>query len=489
MKHGFGAIPRKTLVILVCISFSLSAASFNAFGLDWYTTETPHFRITYHKGIQKTAKEIGDILENLHDIFSKKYQVILPNRTEVVVAYETVPNGFAYPSFNLIKFIIPGPDWLDRNTGDWLENVVAHEYAHIVSIWISRRLPEWMPYAQVSYFSHPNNTIDSTGPGMRFEIHRMIPQDILPPWFTEGIAQYESSRHGSDRWGANRDMILRTLTLSGKLLTWDEMSVFRGRGDKFEQVYNHGFSLVRYIAEHYGENQLAALLREAARPYRLNFDGIFREVLGISGRELYAAWKKDLEHRYTAQIDSLGEQVYGRKINKEGFNNINPRFSPDDQKVYFQSNGKSDSYRTSFMSYSLSDTIDYGKRVNTEPLTVKGRYDIHDSSGYVAFVSSKSRDSQLPPSKGGGRLPDIFIDTLTKTQKEFGDLFRKTERQVTELKNVHAVAFSPSGDYLAAAHHTYTDKAFLSIMDTASQTIERIYPSKDDTSHSIRRIF
>lgn len=482
---GYAAV----VVILVCAASLVRAASFNAFGQKWYVTETPHFRITYHKGIEGTAKEIGDILEGLHGIFSEKYLVNLPSKTEVVVAYETVPNGFAYPSFNMIKYIIPGPDWLDRNTGDWLENVVAHEYAHIVSIWISRRLPSWMPYGQIGYFSHPNNTVDSTGPGLRFEIHRLLPQDVLPPWFTEGIAQYESSKHGSDRWGANRDMILRTLALSDKLLSWDEMSVFRGRGDRYELVYNHGFSLVKYIAEEYGEDKLEALLREAARPYRLDFDHTFKEVLGISGRELYAAWTKELKLRYTAQVDSLGEQVYGRKINKKGFNNVNPRFSPDNKKVYFQSNGKSDSYRTSFMSYSLSDTVEKDKRVKPEPLGVRGRYDIHDSSGHVAFLSSKSRKSQLAASRGGARLPDVFIDTLPKDKKEFEDLFRKTERQVTEKANVHAVAFSPTGDCLAAAHHTIADESYLALMDTAGEPIRRLYPPKGDTTHRIRRVF
>jgi Tol biopolymer transport system component len=468
---------------------SLQAASFNAFGLEWYVTETQHFRVTYHKGIEKTAKEIGDILEDLHDIFAGKYRILLPARTEVVVAYETVPNGFAYPTANLIKYIIPGPDWLDRCSSDWLENVVTHEYAHVVSIWISRRLPAWMPYAQAGYFSHPNNTIDSTGPGMRFEVHRVLPQDILPPWFTEGIAQYESSKHGADRWGANRDMILRTLILSDKLLSWDEMSVFRGRGDSFEQVYNHGFALVTYIAETYGEDKLEAILREASKPFRFTFDRGIEEVLGITGRQLYAEWKKHLAQRYTAQLDSLGEQVYGRKINKHGFNNVFPRFSPGDDKIFFQSNGKSDSYRTRFMSYTLADTVDDDERVKPEALGVRGRYDIHDSSGYVTFVSSKSRKSLTPPSQGGARLPDIFIDTLPKAEKEFGDLFRTTERQVTERHNIHVVAFSPTGDRLAAARHTLADRSYLMLVDTAGEEPRRVYPPDDDTTHRIRRIF
>ena len=87
----------------------------------------------------------------------------------------------------------------------------------------------------------------------------MLPSDILPPWFSEGIAQYESSRHGSDRWDSHRDMILRTLTLSHKLLTWDHMQVFAGKGDDFEKTYNHGFSLVSYISKNYGYDKIVAM--------------------------------------------------------------------------------------------------------------------------------------------------------------------------------------------------------------------------------------
>jgi len=82
-------------------------------------------------------------------------------------------------------------------------------------------------------------------------------------------------------------MILRTLTLSNKLNSWDHMQVMTGKEDDYEKTYDHGFSLVAYIANHYGYNKIVSLLRENAIVYRLGFDASVKAVLGISARTLY----------------------------------------------------------------------------------------------------------------------------------------------------------------------------------------------------------
>lgn len=84
-----------------------------------------------------------------------------------------------------------------------------------------------------------------------------------------------------DYWDSHRDMILRTLTLSGNLLSWDHMQVFSAdRTYEYELTYNHGFSLVQYIAEKYGEEYLVSILREASKMPRLNFDRAIKAKIG-----------------------------------------------------------------------------------------------------------------------------------------------------------------------------------------------------------------
>lgn len=466
-------------------------------GVPLYTIETDHFRINYQRGLHRVAQETGEILERLYSIYHDTYRLTLPDKTEVVVLDDDRGGGFAFPNFNMVAIWANDMDFNLRGTHDWLEDVVTHEYAHIVSIWSSFKLPPWMVYTQGGHFSHPNNLsevgrADKEGNrkriSFRTEVLHVFPGDILPPWFFEGIAQFESSRHGSDRWDTHRDMILRTLTMSNTLLSWDHMAVFTGKGDDYEKTYNHGFSMVRYITETYGYEAVVSILRESSKFFRLNFDRSIKEVLGISARELYRDWQRWLEKRYNKQVKEIGEQVYGRKINKEGYDNRWPRFSPDENEIYFVSNAKNDYSLRGFYSYSLLDTVEDDKRIKREPLPVKDFYSIHDSSGLIAFSSTKSPKSTLPFNEGGVRVRDVFIDTLPPEKKTFRFPWQKTERQVTQKASLFAAAFSPTGDRLAATHHRH-DRYYLCITDTTGVNLRVVYPDTTDTIVNIQTIY
>ncbi|MFP4162966.1 MAG: hypothetical protein ACLFQB_00910 [Chitinispirillaceae bacterium] len=456
------------LIVLCAASFFwVDAAKFNAFGQKHYTVESQHFRIHYHKGLDHLTERVAGKLEELYEIYTETYQIVLPNKTDVVLYDGEVPDAFAYPNFNFLFLGIHDYEFNLRGSSDWLEDVITHEFAHVVSIWSGKKLHNTIPSIQLGYFTHPNQHFSS-------EALHVYSTDILPPWFTEGIAQYESSRHGSDSWDSHRDMIIRTLVMSDKMLSWDHMQVFTGRGDDYEKTYNHGFSLTRYIADTYGYEKVVSLLRESARFDRLSFDGAIKAVLGISAKKLYDDWKRHLKTRYKHQIREIGTQVYGKKLNKFGYDNRLPRFSPDDQKIYFLSNGKNDYSLRSLMSYTLSDTVEEDKRVKFE-MPITNDYDIHAQSGKIAFVSMKSGKSVKKPHKGGLKTFDLFIDTLSPEKKSFNPFKKKTERQVTTGKSVFTTAFSPKGDRLACAVRKY-DRYYLAITDTSGKKLEIVYP-------------
>lgn len=453
----------------------------NAFNQKHYTIETKHFRLHYSEGLKHVAEEIGDILERLYDIYRNRYDLTLPTKTEVLVTDDDESGGWALTIKNTINIWSNDFDWNLRGNTNWLENVVAHEYAHIVSIWSSFKMPAWMPYVQFGYFTHPNTK-------KRIEAFHLFPSEILPPWFFEGIAQYESTVNKGDRWDTHRDMILRTLTLSDKLLSWNHMSVFAGKGDDYEKTYNHGFSLVRYIADTYGYEKVVSMLRESSKLGRLNFDRAIEATLGISGRDLYGEWSTALKKQYTKQIDSIGEQVYGRKINKEGYDNYWPRFSPDNGKIYFLSNGTHDYSLRSLYSYSLSDTVAEKKRIRIEIPEVRGFYDIHAPSRRIVYSSRQSKKSNLPPRLGGRRVRDIFIDTLPSPEKKKRLFSKKTKRQITEKQHFFHAVFSPSGGRLACTKREI-DKFYLLLADTSGKILKTLYPSKKHPALAIKSIY
>ncbi len=442
----------------------------NAYGMKIFTLQSAHFTLDYTQGLEDIAREAGIKFESLYKIYTETYGLKLPEKTTVVVTDDELTNGFADFDHNLINIMPHDLDWDLRGSHDWLDGVIAHEFAHIMSITASAKLPPALPYIQFGYFSHYNEP-------NRIEAIHAFPNDILPPWFAEGIAQYEDSRHGTDSWDTHRDMVLRTLTLSDRLLSIDHMSVFTGREDDYEKAYDHGFSLVKYISETYGYDKVVAILRSCSPLYRLDIASAIKSVLGISQAKLYADWKGSLVEKYNVQIKKLGRQVFGRKINKDGFDNYWPRFSPNEKKIFFLSNGKQDysfSYK-SLYSYSLVDTVKEDDRIKIEK-GIGRFYSIHPASGLIAFCSRKSKKSVTPPSNGGIRTYDAFIDTLPREKPGFALFRHKTERQVTKKKSVFAAVFSPLGNRLACAMRTGPDRFVLAITDTNGKNVAVVYP-------------
>lgn len=468
-----------SILCLIVLVLSIQAASYNGFGQKKYTIETAHFTASYHEGLQDVAQKVVDILENLYATYRNKYHITLPNKTEVIVTNE-YGNGGALPLLNTIIIDANAFDYNLRGSVNWFENVVAHEYAHVISIWLSFKGPSWIPYAMYGYFTHPNEK-------NRLEMLHIYPNDILPPWLFEGIAQYESTQQKGDIWDTHRDMILRTLILSDKQLTWDHMSVFAGRGDDYEKTYNSGFALVKYIEETYGHESLISIIHEASKFTRINFDRAIKDVLGKSGRELYAEWKQSLKKTYTAQLHQIGTQEYGKKINKYGFNNYWPRFSPGDKKIYFLSNEKYEFSRQKLYAYSLADTVAEDKRITCEMPVISGFYAIEEPGSRIVFSSEKSPKSTLSPRKGGTKVFDLFVDTLpeNKSKKLFN---KKTERQVSEKMDFFHAVFTPDGKSLVCTRRVY-DNFQIYLIDTSGKKSTRIYPPENKPEQAIQTIF
>ncbi|MBN1981048.1 MAG: hypothetical protein JW795_05930, partial [Chitinivibrionales bacterium] len=237
-KHGVLSKERDSaflfcVVVLVLVSHLFGqneVYKFNAYDQKQYTIETNHFRIHYPSGLKQVAAEIGQIGERLYQSYRDIFCLSLPSKTEVIVTDDDAGGSWALALTNTIHIWANDMDWNTRGHTNWLENVVAHEYAHIVSISESFKLPPWIPYIQGGFFSHPNEK-------NRGEAFHVFPSEILPPWFFEGITQYQSTMHQGDAWDSHRDMILRTLCLSDNMLSWDRMAVFTGRGDDYEKVY------------------------------------------------------------------------------------------------------------------------------------------------------------------------------------------------------------------------------------------------------------
>jgi len=310
--------------------------------LDWQVLETEHFRVFYHQDLDAVARQVAGIAEQAYEPVTGLYGYRPGGPVRIVLrGYDDYANGAAYYYQDKIEIWTTAldHDFDLRGTSDWLRNVVTHEFTHLVSLGAARKAPQWLPsaYLQVFAYQREKHRPDILVGYPDVLVSYPVLGTVVPMWFAEGVAQYqvEGARH--DRWDTHRDMVLRTRVLADRALSWDELGSFGKAGFGNEYVYDHGLSLVAYIAAQYGEERLAALMRAAASRRHFSFEPAVREVLGISGPQLHADWLASQRARYQAQVAALGPLHAGELVADVGFSNVRPAVSPSGDRLAYLS--------------------------------------------------------------------------------------------------------------------------------------------------------
>ncbi|MCX6121328.1 MAG: biopolymer transporter Tol [Ignavibacteriales bacterium] len=348
-------------MILICnvvtSSITVSQEDYNHPELDWKTIETEHFLVHFHNGAERTGREVATIAESVYGPVTSMYDHEPDQKVSFIIRdHDDYSNGGAYFFDNKIVIYAPALDFELRGTHPWLWSVVTHEFTHIIQIQTTmkfgRKVPgfyfQWLGYEKESrpdvLYGYPNVIVSYPLAGF-----------VIPPWFAEGVAQYSNPDLGYDTWDSHRDMILRMYMIDGNPLTWNEMAFFGKNSLGNESVYNAGFSLVGYIGQKYGPDKLQAISRQLSAPFRITIDGALEAVLGKTGNQLYEEWKTEKTTVYRHLADSLNPtRKDGEIIEKEGFGNFYPVFSPDGSKIAYVSNKETDRWGSRIYLYDVA---------------------------------------------------------------------------------------------------------------------------------------
>jgi hypothetical protein len=309
--------------------------------LEWKTIETKHFLVEYHDGEERTGKEVAYIAEQIYKPITEMYQHEPDQKVSIVLRdYDDYSNGASYFYDNKIVIWASNLDYELRGAHPWLQNVISHEFTHIVQIQtamkLGRTIPgiyfQWLGYEAERrpdvLYGYPNVLISY--PFSAF---------LVPSWFAEGVAQFNNPHLQYDTWDTHRDMILRMYMLEGKPLSWEEMAVFGKTSLGNESSYNAGFSIVRYIARRYGVDKLRQISNNLSSIFRVTIDGAIQASLGTSGQQLYEEWKHDETVAYDSVAQTIRPEIReGELIEKDGFGNFYPAFSPDGTRLAYISN-------------------------------------------------------------------------------------------------------------------------------------------------------
>ncbi len=288
----------KYICLVFIVVFAGSSSAQNPVHLNWREYETEHFIVYYPEGQELTAYQSAEVAEKVHGPLVDMYGPLDSKAVIVVKDDEDYANGGAYFYDNKIEISATSMDYLFRSYSNWLWNVVTHELTHLYSIKQSMKAPRWMPMAYYQHIDYQEEKRDDVLYGYpNILASYPIPMFNVPGWLAEGTAQYNARGAHYDRWDAHRDMILRQAVLNDKLLTIEEMTMFNWTGRGNEMVYDHGYGLVIYIAEHFGDEEISGLMKEMGSASAVTFDIACRRVLGMTEEAIYDRWVSSLKER------------------------------------------------------------------------------------------------------------------------------------------------------------------------------------------------
>jgi Tol biopolymer transport system component len=292
-------------------------------GLVWRTVESEHFVVHFYEPHADLAHRVAICAERAHQVLSPILQHAPVDKTQVVITDHTDgANGFAQViPRNALHLFLSAPDPLSvlGDSDDWLYGLIVHEYTHILHLDTVHGIPKLY-----------NLIFGKT----------WAPNGVQPRWFVEGIATYqESKRTGGGRTrNAIFDAYLRVSVLAGKHLDLDRISSSNWFWPHGHIAYLYGSHFVRYVADRYGDDKLAAIsLDYGTQPIPFGLNRSVKRAVGKSYVELYDEWRGHLKRRYALQRDAVLRRglIEGRRITDTHETNSAPRYSADGKEIFW----------------------------------------------------------------------------------------------------------------------------------------------------------
>jgi len=394
---------KKIIVSVLFLGAVLSQVRYNHPELDWKTVETEHFSIHYYNGTEMSAREAATVAETIYPKVTALYDFHPVGKTDIILTdTDDISNGVTYYFDNKIIIWATPLDFELRGSHRWLQNVITHEFTHIVSIQSGLKFGRKIPGGYLQYIQYERDKRKDVLYGFPNVIASYpLPGMVIPPWLAEGAAQYMYAGADWDNWDTIRDMILRDRVLNNNLLSWADMNTFGKSGIGNESVYNSGYALCRYLAVKYGPETIPAVMRALKSPLEFSINQALKKATGVEGKALYNQFTSVLNQRYKLMSSDMETHTQaGRVLVADGTANLFPRWSPEGDRFAYLSNKGHDHFgQTDLYVYDLKsgkkNLID--RSVHSKPSW--------NSDGTLLYYSRKAKW----PNKNGSKFYDLYV--------------------------------------------------------------------------------
>ncbi len=326
-RRLFGIV---AVALLLLLPKSASADPY----LEWFTIETPRFRVHYHGGLEASAQRVATLAEAIHQRLVPQLGWRPTEVTQILLSDNTdFANGSATAlPYNAVRMFVSAPDDMSAlgEYDDWLNKLLTHEYVHILHLDNISGIPALV-----------NSILGKTS----------APNQAQPRWILEGLAVALESEHtGGGRLRSSQfDMFLRADVLENRVAGLDQISNAPRRWPSGNLWYLYGGKFIGWVGDVYGPDTFAAV----ATDYGANIIpwGINRSIRRATGKtyvELFEGWKVHLARKYAAQIAVVERRGLreGTRLTHGGRIAASPRFVPPcarassaEEILYFRDDG------------------------------------------------------------------------------------------------------------------------------------------------------
>ena len=160
--------------------------------LEWREFETEHFIFHYHNETERSCREAATVAESIYFPVTQFYDFEPDSKTHIILKdTDDYANGAAYYYDNKIEIWALPLDFDLRGSHRWLQNVITHEFTHIIQIGAAMKYPRRFPAGFVQIMEYE----DEKRPDVLYGypntiISYPIPGVAVPPWMAEGTAQF-----------------------------------------------------------------------------------------------------------------------------------------------------------------------------------------------------------------------------------------------------------------------------------------------------------
>ncbi|GAB4371489.1 MAG: hypothetical protein Kow0042_14240 [Calditrichia bacterium] len=403
---------------------------------NWHILKTDHFDIYYYPEMEELAERGAYFAEESYRYLENKFNFTVTRRIPLIF-YSThlhfqqtnvtpafIPEGVGgFFEFLKGRVVIPANGDLNQ-----FRKVIFHELVHVFM------------HSKIYFVNKEHSRFEGTYP---------------PLWFTEGLAEYWSSK-----WDAQAEMVMKDAVLNNYLVPLSQIWRITGT----YMMYKEGQAIIQYIAENYGEEKILLLMEQIWKYSK--FSDVFKDVIGKTYEEFDQEWVYQLKKRYYPLLEDhdLSKMVTAT-IARDGYN-FKPAYYKDPEgieHVVFVANRSG--YANIYMK--KIEELSPKERDRAEVL-VKGER-TSDFESFHLFSSKIDVDKQgnLAFSSKTGESDAIY-------------LFNIPERRIVkkykwpDLVSIASPAFSPAGNSLAFTAVDFSGKQDLFLLNLENDQLIRL---------------